>query len=214
MRRLPDTGMALLTLTVSALLHAGLLAMWLQHQYAMTGATATQEITVDLFSADTAPAVAPAPPAETPAPSAIPAPTPKPAPSIARKTPAQPVALATRHPADNQPIASQQPTTDTHPAPQPTLIPAQHDAAYLHNPHPEYPSIARRMNEQGLVLLQVEVSADGLPVQIAIKQSSGFARLDDSARKTVMHWRFVPAKLGNEAVASTVDVPIQFSLQK
>jgi protein TonB len=219
MRRFPDTSLSLLALILSALLHAGFFMVWLQHEPATTGAPAAQEITVDLFSADTIPAdIIPAPtprpapsqpPAEIPATEAIPALKPQPAAKITHKPSPQPVALPMSHA-----VTADQPPADTRAAPQPTLVPARHDANYLHNPHPEYPSISRRMNEEGRVLLRVEVSAEGLPTQIGIKESSGFPRLDESARKTVMRWKFIPATRGEEPFASSVDVPIQFSLQK
>ncbi|HNH24426.1 MAG TPA: energy transducer TonB, partial [Accumulibacter sp.] len=37
--------------------------------------------------------------------------------------------------------------------------------------------------------------------------------LDDAARAAVEHWRFVPARRGNDAVESSVLVPIQFDLR-
>ena len=90
---------------------------------------------------------------------------------------------------------------------------ARYDAAYLRNPAPAYPPLSRRLNEQGKVLLRVEVSADGQPLTIELKQSSGFVRLDDAARKAVAQWRFVPARQGEAAVVSWVEVPVQFSLK-
>jgi protein TonB len=38
-------------------------------------------------------------------------------------------------------------------------------------------------------------------------------RLDDSALATVRRWKFVPARLGHEAVAAWVLVPIAFTLK-
>ncbi len=92
------------------------------------------------------------------------------------------------------------------------VVAAVYEAAYLNNPKPAYPSIARRLNEEGRVLLRVHVSAQGLPLVVNVQESSGFSRLDEAARKTVQRWSFVPAKRGSEAIPSWVDVPIQFSL--
>ena len=63
------------------------------------------------------------------------------------------------------------------------------------------------------MLLLVQVSAEGSPVNIQIRQSSGFERLDEAGLQAVRQWRFVPAKRGNETVASSVIVPIQFKRQ-
>lgn len=92
------------------------------------------------------------------------------------------------------------------------VIPPRFDAAYLDNPAPPYPPLARRMGEQGNVVLRVLVSSVGTAEQVALKSSSGSMRLDQSALETVKRWRFVPARQGTEAVAAWVLVPISFSL--
>lgn len=90
---------------------------------------------------------------------------------------------------------------------------ARFDADYLHNPAPPYPPQARRMSEEGKVILRVEVSAEGRPENVEIKTSSGSGRLDESALRTVRSWRFIPAKRGETAVSSWVLVPIIFKLE-
>ena len=95
----------------------------------------------------------------------------------------------------------------------PSIVPPRFDAAYLSNPAPDYPRLSRRLGEEGRVLLKVHVGVDGKPVEVTVARSSGFPRLDDSARDTVLHsWRFVPAHQGEQAVAGTVKVPIDFTL--
>ena len=91
---------------------------------------------------------------------------------------------------------------------------ARFDADYLHNPKPVYPALSRRMNEEGRVLLRVLVSPQGGAVEVAIKQSSGFSRLDNAASEAVAKWKFVPAKRGDEAVEAWVVVPVTFSLSQ
>ncbi len=93
------------------------------------------------------------------------------------------------------------------------VVPPRFDAAYLSNPAPVYPSASKRMGEEGRVLLRVQVGADGRPTDVSIAKSSGFSRLDDVARETVLRsWRFVPARQGDQAVAGAVKVPIDFTL--
>lgn len=93
------------------------------------------------------------------------------------------------------------------------MVPPKFDAAYLSNPAPPYPTLSKRMGEEGRVLLKVHVGADGRPLEVSIAQSSGFPRLDDSARETVLrNWRFVPARQGDQAVAGSVKVPIIYTL--
>lgn len=91
---------------------------------------------------------------------------------------------------------------------------ASFNADYLHNPKPQYPALSRRLGEQGRVLLHVQVSVEGKALAVSVKESSGFKRLDDAAVTVVKQWQFVPAKQGDTALVSWVDVPIQFSLAK
>ncbi|MDQ5960832.1 MAG: periplasmic protein TonB, partial [Pseudomonadota bacterium] len=97
----------------------------------------------------------------------------------------------------------------------PALAPitaARFDADYLQNPKPVYPPMSRRMNEEGKVVLRVRVSAQGQPLAVEIKQSSGYARLDEAAKTAVERWRFVPARQGSEAIEASVLVPLNFTL--
>ena len=61
-------------------------------------------------------------------------------------------------------------------------------------------------------MLNVRVAPTGLPDAIEVRVSSGSARLDEAARKAVLHWRFVPARQGDTPVTAWVVVPIRFAL--
>jgi protein TonB len=87
------------------------------------------------------------------------------------------------------------------------------NADYLNNPAPPYPEEARERGEQGKVLVRALINTDGTVAQLAMKRSSGFANLDQSALETVKKWRFVPARRGAAAVSAWVVVPISFSLE-
>jgi len=89
-----------------------------------------------------------------------------------------------------------------------------YQAAYLKNPVPSYPMVARRMGWQGRVVLNVEVLANGLPGQIKLHQSSGHDVLDNAAIKAVSGWRFVAARQSGQAVAKWFLVPIPFILRE
>lgn len=86
-------------------------------------------------------------------------------------------------------------------------------AAYLSNPHPEYPPLSRRLSEQGTVTLNIHVTAEGKADKVVLQQSSGFERLDKAASDVVWRWRFTPARQGGKNVAAWVLVPIQFTLR-
>ncbi|HJW44318.1 MAG TPA: energy transducer TonB [Geothrix sp.] len=92
-------------------------------------------------------------------------------------------------------------------------LPPRFDAAYLQNPAPEYPNLSRRLGEEGRTLLRVLISPEGLPRDIQLQASSGYARLDQAALQTVRKWRFVPAMRGSEALSAWVLVPIRFNLE-
>jgi protein TonB len=170
----------------------------------------------------------------TPPPLALPPPPPKP-PVAHRAAPNEPATKILRKPVEPPPIVSEAPAispiTVAPPAPQPPAPPTEvvvvappasppplpvepprFNADYLQNPAPAYPPLARRMKEQGRVLVRVLVSADGAPERIELKTSSGFPRLDQSALETIRQWKFVPARQGEQKVAAWVLVPITFSL--
>ncbi len=112
-----------------------------------------------------------------------------------------------------QPAPTPAPVEAPKPAPPLPVIQPRFNADYLDNPKPPYPSISRRMGEEGEVQLRVSVDAGGNVQQIEIHRGSGYPRLDQSALQTVRRWRFVPARQGNQPVSSWVIVPIQFSLR-
>jgi protein TonB len=89
-----------------------------------------------------------------------------------------------------------------------------YQAAYLNNPVPAYPMVARRMGWQGRVVLNVEVLASGLPGQVKLHQSSGHDVLDNAALQAVRGWRFVAARHGGQVVSKWFLVPIPFILKE
>ncbi len=92
------------------------------------------------------------------------------------------------------------------------LVDPVFNAAYLKNPKPPYPSIARRMKLEGTVILQVLVSSEGKPEIVHLGKSSGSSVLDQAALTTVQGWSFVPARQGNIPISAWVDVPLRFRL--
>jgi periplasmic protein TonB len=93
-----------------------------------------------------------------------------------------------------------------------SATPPNFSAAYLRNPPPRYPLIARRNGEEGTVTLRVRVSAAGRAESVSVDTSSGSSTLDRAAVDAVKAWRFVPARRGAEAVDATVLVPVVFRL--
>ena len=151
------------------------------------------------------------PQARTPAPpQATPALTPTPV--------AVPV-MATAAPSTAAPTVPAAATAATSAAtgnPRPTAIAAvvlpSSDADYLNNPTPTYPSMSRRMGEQGTVLVRAFINTDGRAEKAEIRTSSGYSRLDDAALATVQRWRYVPGQRAGVAEAMWFNVPIRFLL--
>ena len=163
-------------------------------------------------------AVAPIKPVPRPQPVPAPAqPASRPQPILAARAPEAPAsfAVAPQPPAPPvpAPVTVATPPAPPAPAAAPAVTGPRFDADYLHNPKPVYPAFSRRNGEEGKVFLRVRVSADGSALELEIKQSSGFPRLDGAARDAVAKWRFIPARRGDEAIESWVTVPVVFALE-
>jgi protein TonB len=77
---------------------------------------------------------------------------------------------------------------------------------------PTYPENARRRGQQGRVVIQVNVSAEGRALSASVAQSSGFASLDTAALTAVERCRFDPATRGGAPVAWVYTLPVLFRL--
>ncbi|WP_341304812.1 energy transducer TonB [Pseudomonas sp. TMP25] len=77
---------------------------------------------------------------------------------------------------------------------------------------PNYPSQARRRNQQGEVLVEVRLDERGQQRSLNVLRSSGVDSLDRAALEAVAKWRFRPETSGGQAVPSRVQIPIQFAL--
>lgn len=86
-------------------------------------------------------------------------------------------------------------------------------ADYLHNPKPTYPTMSRRLGEQGEVVLRVWVGDQGDPQKVLVDQTSGFERLDQAAINAVLGWRYVPGKRQGIAESMWLTVPLRFVLE-
>ena len=84
---------------------------------------------------------------------------------------------------------------------------------YRENTHPAYPLIARIRGHEGIVILSVEIFADGSVGSLKIKKSSGYTTLDKSALEAVKTWKFEPGRKIGKPVIMWVDVPVKFVLK-
>jgi len=84
---------------------------------------------------------------------------------------------------------------------------------YRENTHPAYPLIARIRGHEGIVILSVEIFADGTVGSLKIKKSSGYTVLDKSAIEAVKTWKFEPGRKIGKPTIMWVDVPVKFVLK-
>jgi protein TonB len=79
---------------------------------------------------------------------------------------------------------------------------------------PEYPSAARRREEQGTVLVRVRVLASGQAGEVQVQKSSGMPELDKAAVAAAKASKFRPAQsVEGVPLDSWVAVPYKFVLQ-
>jgi protein TonB len=158
-----------------------------------------------------------------PLPEPIPEPAPTPEPVPEEPAPPKPEEILTT--TQSEEVAAPQPTpepkrVEKKPIPQrPTPVAAAKTAnvpqpVVIRNTPPIYPETARRAGWEGRVTVRVEVSADGLPMSVALQKSSGYGVLDQAALRAVKTWRFQPRTMGGVAMAGTVDVPVNFTLSR
>jgi protein TonB len=85
---------------------------------------------------------------------------------------------------------------------------------YLKRPAPSYPSYSRRAGETGRVVVRVLIDEKGNPLRLEMQESSGFARLDDSAMTAIHAARFKPYTEDGQPRSVWVLIPIVFDLEK
>ena len=78
---------------------------------------------------------------------------------------------------------------------------------------PEYPDAARRSNQEGTVVLKIQIDKEGRVTAVQVDSTSGHAILDDAAKAAVLTWRYRPATLKGRAMASERHVRLVFRLE-
>jgi len=81
----------------------------------------------------------------------------------------------------------------------------------IYNPEPSFSDEARKSKTQGIVTLIVVVGKDGHTYNIRVGQSLGMG-LDEKAIEAVSRWRFRPAILNGQPVATQIAVEVDFHL--
>jgi protein TonB len=191
-------------------LHVLAAVLLLSYEPARKALLAAAPIMVDLIKPPVAEPPKPQPPTELPKPKPV-------TKQVVQKPVEMPILAAPAEAPSPIVVAPQPPSPPVEvvapPAPPVLVTQPIYNADYLENPSPYYPALSRRAGEQGRVILRVLVNASGTADDVQVRTSSGFPRLDDSARDTVRRWKFVPAKRGNEPVQAWVLIPISFRLE-
>lgn len=91
-------------------------------------------------------------------------------------------------------------------------VPATRSAQLLAHAPPRYPVEEQRRGVQGNVTLRIAIDANGVPTDVGYASRSGNNALDRAALVAARDWRFKPATRNGQAIASTVNVPVDFRL--
>ncbi|WP_230409637.1 energy transducer TonB [Undibacterium fentianense] len=84
---------------------------------------------------------------------------------------------------------------------------------YIQAPQADYPPMARRLGEEGRVVMQVLVNDKGRAEKVEILKSSGFSRLDESAKIALFRALFKPYVEDGKATTVLATASINFSLR-
>lgn len=133
-----------------------------------------------------------------------PAPIPEPAPFVAPPPPREPA------PQVETPVVVAAPPAPPAPAPTPVLI---NDVAYARPPVVTYPSVSRRLNEAGVVVVRVLIDRNGGAAQVRVHKSSGHDRLDEAALDAVRGALFRPYTENGVPAPAYALIPIRFELR-
>lgn len=124
-------------------------------------------------------------------------------------------------PADAQALPASSPMspapsvpTEAAPTPQPVLMSGELAVACPERLQPDYPMASKRLNEQGEVVLRVELAETGQITDARVKTSSGYGRLDAAALKAIKTWHCKPALRNGVAVHAVALQPFDFILGK
>jgi protein TonB len=86
-------------------------------------------------------------------------------------------------------------------------------AEALSLPEPVYPVLSRKRGEEGRVIIELEISAEGKVLKAEVANSSSYPRLDRAALEAVKKAAFSPATEYGRPVESELKVAYRFKLE-
>ena len=128
---------------------------------------------------------------------------------------ARPVALAAASTTLPVPAPARTPANVLAPATTdaPVQMPADHRACSARQIDRHYPGLLRDRGIEGRVVLRVKVDTDGHAAEVVVAGGSGWRLLDEAARRVAESCPFIPARRGDQRLASWVEYPVRFALQ-
>lgn len=93
----------------------------------------------------------------------------------------------------------------------PRLRPFDKPPVALYSPQAEYSDRARKAKLNGVVIISLLVTADGLPADLKIEKSLGMG-LDENALASVSEYRFRPATKDGVPVPAHISIEVNFRL--
>jgi len=81
----------------------------------------------------------------------------------------------------------------------------------IYTPDPEYTPSARHDQVQGIVVVRINLDADGIPHDVKVARGLR-SDLDQKAIEAVTKWRFTPAMKDGKPVSASVNVEVAFRL--
>lgn len=121
--------------------------------------------------------------------------------------PGEPIVL------DPGPIATPGKTAEPPARPMGPSRGARFDPRHASDAQPPYPAAARRLGEEGSVVVHVTIGRDGRVTAASIAASSGSPRLDAAAlEQALKRWRFTPALADGAPVEAARDITVRFRL--
>jgi periplasmic protein TonB len=90
------------------------------------------------------------------------------------------------------------------------VAPRSNPAAPLSQP--PYPSLSRRLGEQGTVVMQLYVLSDGSVANADLVKSSGYLDLDNAALSNAYNWLLEPGTINGKATAMWGRFAVTFKL--
>ncbi|MFG6447467.1 energy transducer TonB [Roseateles sp. BYS180W] len=122
--------------------------------------------------------------------------------------------VAVAPPPNPTPVQEAAPTVVAEPPPpQPPRMISASALRYRVEPPVAVPALSRRAGESGMVVVRVVVDTQGLPKEVSLHRSSGFARLDAQALWAMRQARFEPYRDQGRPLEVAALAPIAYELE-